>query len=90
MSQISQFHASWNFRTPVTFDIFSAAGRDRTGTIKDTIMHKISIALALLALVAASPLLAACQAAAGAGQDLSNGGKALTHSAEKNAPPGDR
>jgi entericidin B len=53
-------------------------------------MRRLSITLALLALIAASPLLAACQTAAGAGQDLSNGGKALTHSAERNAPPGDR
>ena len=42
--------------------------------------------LALLALLAAAPLLGACQTVAGAGQDLSNGGHALTNSAEKHAP----
>jgi entericidin B len=75
----------------VTFAGLSARrAYERSETIKDTIMHKLSVTLALLALVAASPLLAACQTAAGAGQDLSNGGRALTNSAERNAPPGDR
>jgi entericidin B len=46
----------------------------------------LSIVLALLALIAASPLLSACQTAAGAGEDISAGGKALTNSAEKHAP----
>jgi predicted small secreted protein len=45
-------------------------------------------ALTFCALIGAS--LTACLATAGAGQDLSNGGKALTHAAERNAPPGDR
>jgi len=53
-------------------------------------MHKLSIVLTLLALIGATPLLAACQTTAGVGRDLSNGGNALTNSAEKNAPPGDR
>lgn len=53
-------------------------------------MRKFSIALTLLALVGATSLLAACQTTAGVGRDLSNGGHALTNSAEKNAPPGDR
>jgi predicted small secreted protein len=53
-------------------------------------IKRFSIALTLLALVAASPLLAACQTTAGAGRDLSNGGKALTNAAERTAPPGDR
>jgi predicted small secreted protein len=48
--------------------------------------RNLSIALALLALIAASPLLSACQTTAGAGQDISAGGKALTNSAEKHAP----
>jgi predicted small secreted protein len=46
----------------------------------------LPIVLALLALIAASPLLSACQTTAGAGQDISAGGKALTNSAEKHAP----
>jgi predicted small secreted protein len=53
-------------------------------------MRNISIALTLLALFGATSLLAACQTTAGVGRDLSNGGKALTNSAEKNAPPADR
>ena len=47
---------------------------------------QFSIALTLLALLAASPILAACQTTAGAGEDISAGGRALTHSAEKHAP----
>jgi entericidin B len=46
----------------------------------------LPIVLALLALIAASPLLSACQTTAGAGQDISAGGRALTNSAEKHAP----
>ena len=53
-------------------------------------MRNFSIALTLLALVAATSLLSACQTTAGVGQDLSNGGHALTNNAERNAPPGDR
>jgi predicted small secreted protein len=53
-------------------------------------MRSFSLALTLLALVSATPLLSACQTTAGVGQDLSNGGRALTNSAERNAPPGDR
>ena len=45
-----------------------------------------SVALTLLMLFAAAPLLGACQTTAGAGQDISAGGKALTKSAEKHAP----
>ncbi len=47
---------------------------------------KLSIALTLLVLVAAAPLLGACQTTAGAGEDISAGGRALTNSAEKHAP----
>jgi entericidin B len=53
-------------------------------------MRNFSLALTLLALVAATPLLSACQTTAGVGRDLSNGGHALTNSAERDAPPGDR
>jgi predicted small secreted protein len=58
--------------------------------IMETIMRNLSLALTLFALVAATPLLSACQTTAGFGHDISNGGHALTNSAEKNAPPGDR
>lgn len=47
---------------------------------------KIPVALALLVLIATASLLGACQTTAGAGEDISAGGKALTHSAEKHAP----
>ena len=46
----------------------------------------LSIALALLMLIATVPLLGACQTTAGAGQDISSAGHALTNSAEKHAP----
>jgi predicted small secreted protein len=51
------------------------------------IMRKnLSIALTLLALVGAVPLLGACHTTAGAGQDLSATGHAVTNSAQKNTP----
>lgn len=47
---------------------------------------KLSIGLTLLALVGIAPMLGACHTTAGAGEDLSAGGKAITHSADKHAP----
>jgi predicted small secreted protein len=47
---------------------------------------KLSIALTLLALISAGPLLSACHTAAGAGEDISATGRALTHGAEKATP----
>ncbi len=47
---------------------------------------KLLIALTLLALIGAAPLLSACHTTAGVGQDLSAGGHAVTNSAEKHTP----
>jgi predicted small secreted protein len=47
---------------------------------------KLSIALTVLMLLAAAPLLSACNTTAGAGEDISATGHAITHSAEKNTP----
>jgi predicted small secreted protein len=50
-------------------------------------MRKLpTIVLPLLVLLAAVPLLAACNTTAGAGKDISNAGKALENSAEKHSP----
>jgi predicted small secreted protein len=54
---------------------------------KDHEMRKnISIALTLLMLSAAMPLLAACHTTAGAGEDLSATGHAITNDAQKHTP----
>ncbi len=45
-----------------------------------------SLAITLLVLIGAAPLLGACHTTAGAGEDMSAAGKAVTHSAEKHAP----
>ena len=47
---------------------------------------KLSVALALLALIGIAPMLGACNTTAGAGQDLSKAGNAITNSADKHAP----
>ena len=47
---------------------------------------KLTVAFTLFLLIAATPLLSACQTTAGAGEDIAAGGHALTHSAEKHAP----
>jgi predicted small secreted protein len=60
--------------------------RNRIPTRNITMRKNLSIALTLLAILAAAPLLAACQTTAGAGKDISAGGHALTQSAEKHAP----
>jgi predicted small secreted protein len=46
----------------------------------------LSIALTLLALLAAAPLLGACHTTAGAGQDISAAGHAVTNDAIKATP----
>lgn len=46
----------------------------------------LSMTFVLLVLIGMAPLLGACQTTAGAGEDLSAGGHALTNSAEKHAP----
>jgi predicted small secreted protein len=47
---------------------------------------KLFVALTMLVLLGAAPLLGACQTTAGAGQDISNTGHAITNSAERHAP----
>jgi predicted small secreted protein len=46
----------------------------------------VSIMLTLLLLGLAAPMLAACHTAAGAGEDISSAGHAITHDAVKNTP----
>lgn len=46
----------------------------------------LSVTLALLALIGLAPLLSACHTTAGAGQDISATGHALTKSAKANTP----
>jgi predicted small secreted protein len=54
---------------------------------KDFTMRKILLSMsAWLALAAAMPLLSACHTMAGAGQDISNTGNALTNSADQHTP----
>lgn len=48
--------------------------------------NNLSIALTLLALIGIAPMLIACHTAAGAGEDLSAGGHAVSHAADKLAP----
>jgi len=48
--------------------------------------RNLSTALTLLALLGLAPLLGACHTTAGAGQDISATGQALTHDADKNTP----
>jgi predicted small secreted protein len=45
--------------------------------------NKIAAAVTLITLLAAAPLLSACNTTAGAGHDLSNAGKAIENSADK-------
>jgi predicted small secreted protein len=62
-------------------------GRDYLSLLKDIAMRKkFSIALTLLALIGAAPLLSACHTTAGVGQDLTAGGKAITNTADKHTP----
>jgi predicted small secreted protein len=46
--------------------------------------NKVSVAVALLLLGLAAPLLSACYTASGAGQDLRAAGKTLENSADRN------
>ena len=47
---------------------------------------QLSMALTFLVLISAAPLLGACHTTAGAGQDISATGHALTNSADKHTP----
>ncbi len=49
-------------------------------------MKSIRLAATFAVLLAAAPLLSACHTTAGVGQDISQGGHALTNSADANAP----
>jgi predicted small secreted protein len=49
-------------------------------------MKTYRLAITLAALLGAAPLLSACHTTAGVGQDLSQGGHALSNSANANAP----
>jgi len=57
-----------------------------TSNDEEFTMKSIRLAATLAALLAAAPLLSACHTTAGVGQDLSQGGHALTNSANANAP----
>jgi predicted small secreted protein len=46
----------------------------------------LRIALALLALIGAAPLLGACHTTAGVGQDISSAGHEITHDANHDTP----
>jgi len=52
----------------------------------EILMKTIRLAATLAAILAAAPLLSACHTTAGVGQDISQGGHALTNSADANAP----
>lgn len=45
---------------------------------------KLAVALTILTLVAAAPLLSACYTTAGAGKDLQAAGHGITNSAQEN------
>ncbi len=49
-------------------------------------MKKLQMTATLVALLALAPLISACHTTAGVGEDLSQGGHALTNSANANAP----
>jgi predicted small secreted protein len=51
-----------------------------------TMRTKLSIALTLLVLIGAAPLLGACHTTAGAGEDISATGHVITHDAHKATP----
>jgi predicted small secreted protein len=51
-----------------------------------TMRANILSALTILVLLGAAPLLSACHTTAGAGEDISATGHAITHSADRNTP----
>jgi len=59
-------------------------GADGSGDFQMT--KTARIAFTLVALLGLAPALSACHTTAGVGQDLSQGGHALTNSANANAP----
>jgi predicted small secreted protein len=51
-----------------------------------TMRTHLTIALTFLLLIGAAPLLGACHTTAGAGEDISATGHAITHGADKATP----
>ncbi len=49
--------------------------------------NALAIGLTVTTLLAAAPLLSACNTTAGAGKDISNTGQAITNGAQKLTPP---
>ena len=49
-------------------------------------MKKLSLVITFLLLIGMVPLLGACNTTAGAGEDLSAAGNAVTRAADKHAP----
>ena len=67
----------------------SAVLRKASGTTitqEHTMRKKLSIAVTFLLLISTAPLLGACHTTAGAGEDISATGHALTNSADKHTP----
>jgi predicted small secreted protein len=63
------------------------ATQTSASSFKEVALHKfMRIAFTLGLLAMAAPILSACHTTAGFGQDLSQGGHALTNSADANAP----
>jgi predicted small secreted protein len=55
--------------------------------IKDSTMYRsLMVALTVLLLTTAAPLLSACHTTAGAGEDISAAGHAITNSADRHTP----
>lgn len=57
-------------------------GRLARASDKDSIMPRFATALTLVALLATATLLSACNTTAGAGQDISSAGHAVTGAAD--------
>jgi entericidin B len=66
------------------FNLSALRFRDHRGS--KLMCNKLSTVLAFLLLFCAVPLLGACNTTAGAGQDLSATGHAVTNAAEKAKP----
>jgi predicted small secreted protein len=50
---------------------------------EETLKNRLLLTLATFGIIAMMSALSACHTAAGAGEDISDGGKAIEHSAER-------
>jgi predicted small secreted protein len=76
------------FTAEFRFRVIAAPAVSRRETVKgtDRMRRKFAVALAILTMLGAAPLLSACYTAQGAGKDVQAAGHGISHEAGEHTP----